>query len=68
MLGLLPKIPINIWSVVLGSMIAFGGILISNWSNSKRLKLQLNHESELKAIDRKVAMRRDVYLNAAEEC
>jgi hypothetical protein len=41
--------------------------LISNWSNSKRLKVLLKHESELKAIERKADMRREVYLNAAEE-
>lgn len=67
MLELLNSIPINIWSVVLGSIIAFGGVLISNRSQSKRLTLQLNHDSELKVIERKAAMRRDVYLNAAEE-
>lgn len=67
MLELLASIPINIWSVVLGSIIAFGGILISNWSNSKRLNIQLKHDSEIKAVERKAAMRRDVYLNAAEE-
>lgn len=61
------SIPINIWSVVLGSIIALGGVLISNWSHSSRLKVQLKHDAELKAIERKAAMRRDVYLNAAEE-
>ena len=67
MLELLKSIPINIWSVVLGSIIAFGGILISNWSHTKRLKIQLKHDSEFKAIERKAVMRREVYLNAAEE-
>lgn len=67
MLELLKNIPINIWSVVLGSIIAFGGVLISNRSQSKRLTIQLSHDSELKAIERKAAMRREVYLNAAEE-
>lgn len=67
MLELLNSIPINIWSVVLGSIIAFGGILISNRSQSKRLAIQLSHDSELKVIERKADMRRDVYLNAAEE-
>ncbi len=61
------SIPINIWSVVLGSIIAFGGVLISNKSHAKRLKIQLEHDSKLKAIERKATMRREVYLNAAEE-
>ncbi len=67
MLKTLESIPANIWSVVLGSIIAFGGVLISSRSQSKRLKIQLKHDSELKAIERKVVMRREVYLNAAEE-
>lgn len=61
------SIPINIWSVVLGSMIAFGGILISNWNQNKRLAAQLNHDSQLKTIERKAVMRREVYLSAVEE-
>jgi len=67
LLELLNSIPINIWSVVLGSIIAFGGVLISNRSQSKRLTIQLNHDSKLKAIERKAVMRREVHLNAAEE-
>ncbi len=61
------SIPINILSVAMGSIIAFGGVLISNRSHTKRLKIQLEHDSELKAIERKAAMRREVYLNAVEE-
>lgn len=40
---------------------------MSNRSQSKRLTIQLSHDSELKTIERKAAMRREVYLNAAEE-
>jgi hypothetical protein len=53
--------------VVLGSTIALSGVLISNRSHAKRLKIQLKHDFELKAIERKAVMRRDVYLKAAEE-
>ena len=67
MLELLKNIPISIWSVALGSLIAFVGVLLSNLSQAKRLKIQLDHDSELRAIERKAAIRRDVYLNAAEE-
>lgn len=67
MIELLSKIPINIWSVALGSIIALVGVLISNRSHIKRLKIQLEHDAELKAIERKTAMRREVYLNSAEE-
>lgn len=61
------SIPINIWSVVLGSIIAFGGVLISNKSHTKRLNMQLEYDAKLKAVELKVTMRREVYLNAAEE-
>lgn len=67
MLEILKSLPITIWSVAVGSLIAFGGVLISNRSHIKRLKIQLEHDSKLKAIERKAAMRREVYLNAAEE-
>ena len=67
MLEIIRSIPINIWSVVLGSIIAFGGVLLSNRNQSKRLAIQLKHDSELRAIERKAVMRREVYLNAAEE-
>jgi len=63
----LKSIPINIWSVVLGSIITFISVLIVNWGHSDRLRIQLKHDSELKAIERKAAMRREVYLNAVEE-
>ena len=67
MLKLLNTIPVNIWSVVLGSIIAFGGVLISNWSQSRRLKIQLKHDAQINAIDRKSDLRKEVYLSAAEE-
>jgi len=67
LLDLFPSIPTTIWSVALGSIIAFGGVLLSNRSNTKRLELQLEHDLKIKSIERKAAMRSEVYLNAAEE-
>lgn len=67
MIDILKTIPISIWSVVLGSLIAFSGVLISNWNNTRRLKIQLRYDAEIKAIDRKATLRRDVYLTAVEE-
>lgn len=64
---LFKSIPITIWSVALGSLIAFAGVLISNRSHFKRLKIELKHETKLKTIERKAAMRKEVYLNAVEE-
>lgn len=67
LLEALKSIPINIWSVALGFIFALVPVLISNRSHTKRLKIQLEHDSELRAIERKAAMRREVYLNAVEE-
>jgi hypothetical protein len=61
------NIPAVIYSVTLGSLIAFLGVLISNRENRKRLEIQLKHDESIKIIERKASMRREVYLNAAEE-
>src|SRR3546814_14469727 len=41
--------------------------MLSNWSNTKRLIKQLSHDSSEKERDRINALRKDVYLRAAEE-
>ena len=67
MIESLKGIPLTIWSVALGSLIAFLGVLISNRNNRKKLEIQLKHDAEIKTIERKASMRREVYLNTAEE-
>lgn len=67
MIEVLGSIPTVIWSVMLGSLITFLGVLISNRENRKRLEIQLKHDAEIKIIERKASMRREVYLSAAEE-
>ena len=48
-------------------MLTLGGVLISNGSNTKRLKLQLQHDAKEKTKERTATLRREVYLSAAEE-
>ncbi|WP_394168370.1 hypothetical protein [Saccharospirillum alexandrii] len=67
MVEFLRSVPTVIWSVTLGSLITFLGVLVSNRNNRKRLEIQLSHDRELKAIERKVSIRREVYLSAVEE-
>ena len=67
LLTLLQSIPDVIWSGVIASALTLGGVLISNGSNTKRLKLQLQHDSNEKAKERTATLRREVYLRAAEE-
>lgn len=61
------SIPDVIWSGVIASVLTLSGVLISNWSNTNRLKAQLEHDSDEKAKERKANLRREVYLLAAEE-
>lgn len=66
-LKFLAAIPNVIWSGVIASVLTLSGVLISNWSNSSRLRMQLKHDSAEKAKERTATLRRDVYLQAAEE-
>lgn len=67
LLVLLSKIPDVVWSGLLASVITLSGVMLSNWSNTKRLVKQLSHDSDEKEKDRISALRRDVYLKAVEE-
>lgn len=60
-------IPDVIWSGVIASTLTLGGVLLSNRSNTNRLKLQLQHEASQNSEERKAVLRRNVYLQAAEE-
>lgn len=64
---ILQNIPDVIWSGIIASILTLSGVLISNWSNTKRLRIQLAHDSNEKSKERTSAMRRQVYLGATEE-
>lgn len=66
-LQLLQSIPNVVWSGLLASLFTLAGVLISNWSNTNRLKIQLNHDAEQKAMERIIGLRREVYLRVVEE-
>lgn len=61
------SIPNVVWSGVIASMLTLGGVLISNRSNTTRLRIQLQHDAIEKARDRTAILRREVYLCAVEE-
>ena len=63
MQNLLAQIPQAVW----GALAALAGVVITNWSNNKRLKIQLLHDAAARNREREVAMRRQVYLDAAKE-
>lgn len=61
------SIPDVVWSAVIASALTLSGVLMSNRSNTNRLRLQLQHDASEKAKERTATLRRDVYLRAAEE-
>ncbi len=67
LVALLESIPDVVWSGLLASGIALAGVLVANRSNTTRLRAQFAHEAELKGKERLSTLRRDVYLQAAEE-
>jgi hypothetical protein len=64
---LLKSIPDVVWSAVIASVLTLSGVLVSNHSNTNRLKIQLRHDAEQKAAERTAVLRREVYLRATEE-
>ena len=63
----LSSIPDVVWSGVIASFLTLSGVMLSNLSNTNRLRLQLQHESDEGAKQRKADLRKEVYLQAAEE-
>src|SRR5262245_49382082 len=63
----LSSIPDVVWSGVIASILTLSGVLVSNWSNTKRLLVQLKHDADENQKERVAGLRREVYLTAAEE-
>lgn len=65
--ALLASVPDVIWSGIIGSVLTLLGVMLVNWSNTTRLKLQLAHDSEEKVRQRRAELRKGVYLSVVEE-
>lgn len=63
---LLDAIPASFWGVVVGSFCSIAGVAITNRASDKRLRAQFEHERESKTKDREMALRKEVFLSAAE--
>lgn len=61
------SIPDVIWSGVIASCITLSGVMLSNWSNTKRLEIQLSHDGKERAKDKISSIRKEVYLKAVED-
>lgn len=66
LLRLIEKIPPTFWGVVTGSFFSLGGVVLTNRASDKRLRAQLAHERELRNRERELALRKDIYLTAAD--
>lgn len=64
---MIASVPDVVWSGAIASVLTLSGVLLSNWSNTNRLKIQLTHDSDEKAKERLSTLRKEVYLNAAVE-
>ena len=63
----LKAVPNVVWSGIVASCITLLGVMLSNGSNTKRLKLQLDHDAREKSKDKVNNLRKEVYLKAVED-
>lgn len=63
---LFEAIPASFFGVVVGSFFSIAGVALTNRAGDKRLRAQFEHERESKTKDREMALRKEVFLSAAE--
>lgn len=66
LLALLDRIPATFLGIMIGSLFTIIGVLLTNASNTKRLRIQHEHERNLANKTRALNLRRDVYMAAME--
>src|SRR6516165_5048463 len=64
--ALLAKIPDTVWAAVIAASIAFIATTLTNKNSRAQLQMQLQHDAQQRDRERAMALRRDVYLPAAE--
>lgn len=62
----LQQIPATFWGVVFGSFFSIVGVWLTNRASTARLQVQFQHERGLKTKERELALKKDIYLDAAE--
>ncbi len=60
------SIPPAFYGIIIGSLLTLIGVALTNISNTKRLRLQHEHEQKLESKARDLNLRRDVYMAAME--
>ncbi len=60
------NIPPALYGIIIGSFLTIIGVMLTNSSNTKQLRIQHEHERQLKDKERDLSLRREVYLQAME--
>ncbi len=60
------KISPTFWGIVVGSLFTIIGVVLTNVSNIKRLRIQQEYERSMKSREQDLTMRKEVYLEAME--
>jgi hypothetical protein len=60
------KISPTFWGIVVGSLFTIIGVILTNASNIKRLRIQQDYDRAMKTREQDLAMRKEVYLAAME--
>ena len=63
---LLGAIPATLWGFIVGSFLTVLGVVMTNAANTRRLRMQHEHEWKLESKERDLNLRRDVYMAAME--
>jgi primosomal protein N'' len=66
LITLIESIPPAFYGVLIGSLLTIIGVTLTNISNTKRLRIQHEHEVALRSKERDLNMRREVYMDAME--
>lgn len=56
------SLPTVIWSGIIAALISVGGVVLSNLSAARQLRMQLKHDTNQKLKDRLSFLRKEVYL------
>lgn len=65
-LSFFENIPSAFYGVFIGSLLTIIGVILTNISNTKRLRLQHDHEVKLRIQERDHNMRREIFMDAME--
>ena len=66
LLDIVEKIPATFWGVIVGSFFTITGVVITNISNTNRLKIQLDYDRNIKKNERELSLKKEIYLAATE--